>query len=80
MRLRFSRHAKNNMRLYKIGEDDIEEVLDAPDYIYEEGGRKVFIKKVRKFTDPLKVVTAMKADESVVVTVYPFSKAYWRKK
>ncbi len=76
--MRISRHARNNMRLYKIGEGDILEAIKSPDMSDKEGNKMIAIKKFQnKFSDyPLKVV--YNEDENFIITVYPLKKKKWR--
>ena len=43
--MKFSRHAKNNMRLYKIAEQDIIKVIETPDSTRKEGVRLTALKQ-----------------------------------
>jgi len=80
MRIKLSRHSKNNMRLYKISEEDILMTLKAPDVKGEETGKITAIKKIQsKFSGyPLKVIYTIKEKEIFVITVYPLKKKIWR--
>ena len=77
--MRFSRHAKNNMRLYGVTVADIEQVLEDPDRREEEGKYLVAYRQFfRRFGNlPLKVVSVME-DGQVIVSVYPLRKSYRR--
>ena len=77
--MRLSRHVKNNMRLYGISEEDIQETIDTPDYREKQTG-KVIVQKLfaERFSGyPLKVVYE-EAEETFVITAYPVKKAYRR--
>lgn len=56
--MKFSRHARNNMRLYNISERDISETIDLPEVSDREGIKTIAIKKIQgRFSGyPLKVV------------------------
>jgi len=41
--MKFSRHARNNMRLYNISERDISETIDLPEIIDREGIKMITI-------------------------------------
>ena len=78
--MKLSRHARNNIRLYKILETDIIETINAPDLNDREGDKLIAIKK---FTDkysgyPLKVVYKRVKGEEIVITSYPLKKNHWR--
>ena len=77
--MRFSRHAKNNMRLYGISIADVEMVLAAPNQRDQEGIYLIAYRQFfRRFDNlPLKVVYVIE-DELVIVTVYPLKKSYRR--
>jgi hypothetical protein len=42
--MKFSRHARNNMRLYNISEGDISEAIDLPEISDREGIKMIAIK------------------------------------
>ena len=77
--MKFSRHARNNMRLYGITADEVELTVDAPERREEEGPHVVayrhFLRRFGGF--PLKVVYVIE-EETVIVTVYPLRKTYRR--
>lgn len=79
MKIRLSRHARNNMRLYKITKSDIVNAINKGKQAKKEGGRFVAVKKFQKrFSGfPLKVVYKNK-DEIFIITAYPLKKAYRR--
>ncbi|MGB9715741.1 MAG: DUF4258 domain-containing protein [Thermodesulfovibrionales bacterium] len=78
--MKLSRHAKNNMRLYKIAEQDIINTIETPDSTDREGDRLIAIKKfLNKFSDyPLKVVYKQTRREMRIITAYPLKKKHWR--
>ena len=80
MRLKISRHARNNIRLYKISETDIINTIELPDYTEREGDKLIALKKIpKKFGGyPLKVVYMMENDEAFIITSYPLKKKHWR--
>lgn len=45
--LKITRHAKNNMRLYKITEKDIKIVLEQPETKFTEKDKYIAIKKIK---------------------------------
>jgi hypothetical protein len=78
--VRFSRHARNNMRLYNISEKDISETIGLPEVVDREGIKMIAIKKFqnRFLGYPLKVVYEKRENESFVITTYPLKKKLWR--
>jgi len=78
--LKFSRHAKNNMRLYGITDDEVELTISAPEQREAEGDYVVayrhFLRRFGGF--PLKVVYVMEDDEPLIVTAYPLRKTFRR--
>jgi hypothetical protein len=40
--MKFSRHARNNMKLYNISERDISEAIDRPEISDREGVKKLW--------------------------------------
>ncbi len=78
--MKTSRHARNNIRLYKISETDIINTIELPDSSDKEGNRLIAFKKFPKKYDgyTLKVVYEIKAGETFVITAYPLKKKRWR--
>ena len=78
--MRFSRHARNNMRLYKITEKDILKVLEEPDSTSRERGRLSAFKQFsNKFSEyALKVVYERSKKDTTIITAYPLKKKHWR--
>ena len=78
--MEISRHARNNMRLYKISEKDILNAIESAEVSSREGGKVVALKKFRdRFSGyPLKVVYETAANELFIVTVYPLKRKMWR--
>lgn len=77
--MRLSRHARNNMRLYGIHKEEIEQTIQSPEQTEQEGRYQVASKTFPgRFGDnPLKVVYVIE-DDVVVITAYPLRKAYRR--
>ena len=76
-----TRHAKNNIKLYKITMEDIEEVLEEAEIRYIEEDRYVAIKRIKgKFGNmPLKVVYMVEDDDKIIITAYPLRKTFERR-
>ncbi|HUT54574.1 MAG TPA: DUF4258 domain-containing protein [bacterium] len=74
------RHARNNMRLYGIGEADIVAAMNDPDREEMEGQKRVALKKFgERFGGyPLKVVYEGTEEEALVITAYPLKRKLWR--
>ncbi len=77
--MRLSRHAKNNIKLYDIEEDDIRKTIELPDIIDKEGIKTVVIKKFGgKYSGyPLKVVYEKIEEDLFIITTYPLKKKLW---
>lgn len=78
--MRFTRHARNNMRLYKISEQDILKVLNEPDSTSREGCRLTALRQFsNKFSGyALKVVYDRSRKDTTVITAYPLKRKHWR--
>jgi hypothetical protein len=78
--MKISRHARNNMRLYKVSERDIIGAIESPDVSAKEKNRMVVMKNFQdKFSGyPLKVAYEMVEKEIFIVTVYPLKRKLWR--
>jgi len=76
--MKLSRHAKNNMRLYKITEQDIIESIESPDSTEREGDKLIALKGfLHKYSHyPLKVVYKKTKDEMTIITVYPLKRKF----
>ncbi len=74
--IKISRHAKNNMRLYKISKDEIQNVIEKPQSLMQEGKKFIAISKLKgKFKERiLKVVYVIENDTKIVITIYPLKK------
>jgi hypothetical protein len=68
------------MRLYGIREADLLDAIQSPDLRSQERRRTVALKRFpHRFAGyPLKVVYREEEGEILIVTAYPFKKAYWR--
>ena len=77
--MKYSRHAKNNLRLYGITPADVEVTVTAPDRRDEEGGYLIAYRRFfRRYDDlPLKVVYVIE-DDVVIISAYPLKKSYRR--
>jgi len=78
--LRLSRHAKNNIKLYDIDENDIRKTIEFPDNIDKEGTKTIAIREFsRKYSGyPLKVVYERTKEDMFIITTYPLKKKLWR--
>ncbi len=77
--INLSRHVRNNMRLYKITEQDIIGAIDTPDERSEESGRLIGLKRFPgKYSGcPLKVVYRKTGPAITVITAYPLKRKHW---
>lgn len=78
--MRLSRHARSNIKLYEIAEDDIRKTIEFPDIMEKESSKTVVTKKFGgKYSDlPLKVVYEETKKGVFVITAYPLKKKLWR--
>lgn len=78
--MKLSRHARNNIKLYEIADDDIRKTIEVPDIIEKEGIKTVAIRKFKgKYSGyPLKVVYEKTHKGVFVITSYPLKKKMWR--
>ena len=78
--MKLSRHARNNVRLYKIDLEDIVLTISSPERTDTEGNRLVALKThPNKFSGyPLKVVYEQAGKDLTIVTAYPLKKKHWR--
>lgn len=75
--IKFTRHVKNNMRLYGITEGDIQYVIDKPAEYYQKNDRHVALKIIKdKFSNlPIKVIYKIEKGDTIIITSYPVKKA-----
>ncbi len=80
MKIKLSRHARNNIKLYNIDEDDIRKTIEFPDIIEKESLKTIAIKKFsgKHSGYPLKVVYEKREEALFVITTYPLKKKMWR--
>lgn len=78
--MRLSRHARSNIKLYEIEEDDIRKTIEFPDIIEKESLKTIAIKKFSgKYSGyPLKVVYEKTETDVFIITTYPLKKKLWR--
>jgi len=78
VKIKLSRHVRNNMRLYGILEEEILESIQKPDHREKEGGRIIVLKSFHgRFSGfPLKVVCGKGGNEFFIITAYPLKKSY----
>ncbi|MCK4359848.1 MAG: DUF4258 domain-containing protein [Candidatus Cloacimonetes bacterium] len=70
MNIRYSRHAKRRLKLYKITEKIISEILKEVNKL----GRQEITKKVQGFKNPIKVVCDVKENYITIITAYPLKR------
>jgi len=88
VKIRLSRHVRNNMKLYGILEADVAEAIQKPDSRDEESGKTVVLKRFsNRFSGfPLKVVYSAgfplprsiatgSGGEIFIITAYPLKKS-----
>lgn len=68
MKIRFSRHAKQRAKLYKIPQPVIEKILDEATLV---AGKQVIFSDIPQLSHPIKIVVAVENDTVTVVTNYP---------
>lgn len=68
--MRLSRHARNNIKLYEITDNDIRKTIEFPDIIEKESLKIIAIKRFSgKYSGyPLKVVYEKREEELFVIT------------
>jgi hypothetical protein len=78
--MKLSRHARNNIRLYKIELRDILLTIRSPDQTVMEGNRNVALRThPNRFSGyPLKVVYEQSGEDITIITAYPLKKKHWR--
>ena len=78
--MKMSRHARNNMRLYKISETDIIGAVESPDVSTKEENRTVATKNFQdRFSGyPPKVVYEKIENDIFILTAYPLKRKVWR--
>jgi len=73
--MKFSRHAKNNMRLYKITEQDIMETIESPKETGREDNKLIAVKKfINRFSGYALKVVYEKSEEEIVNYYVPSNK------
>lgn len=68
--IHFSRHAKRRMRLYRISQDAVADMLPSTD----TPGRHAITRRLADHKYPIKVVYDVQKESTVVITAYPVKK------
>ena len=71
MVVKFSRHAKQRAKLYKIPKSTVEKIL-ADSHLSD--GEHELLKNVSGFKYPIKIVVSVKSNVMSVITNYPLKK------
>ncbi|MEK7679855.1 MAG: DUF4258 domain-containing protein [Deltaproteobacteria bacterium] len=81
MKIKISRHARNNMRLYGIIESDIVDAVLSPDSTAIAKDKQIVLKNCKgRFSGfPLKVIYK-KGEGVFIITAYPLKKPFRRGK
>ena len=69
--IRFSRHAKQRIRLYRIPESVIAEIINEKDF---PAGHYELVKNAEGFSLPIKTVFEVADDSVTVITAYPLKR------
>lgn len=79
MGMKFSRHARNHLKLYKIDLKDIASAVNDPDDFELRDDKSIAIKYFTgKYSGyPLKVIYDGSGGAVFVITVYPLKKKLW---
>lgn len=72
--LKFTQHAKRRMRLYKITESEIEEVINSGIKSAFDTDKDEFIHQIRNRKLPLKIVCKRIEKDYLIITCYPLKK------
>lgn len=71
MKIKISRHAKRRMKLYKIPESEITDILSN---INLSRGEHEILKEIAGFKYPIKIVVSVEDQVITLVTSYPLKK------
>jgi len=76
--LKISRHARNNMRLYGIGVDDLCQAIESADFRDADESKLIAVKALpERFSEyPLKVVYEKSGRDIFIITLYPLKKRW----
>ena len=70
MEIKFSRHARRRMKLYKIPKDIVFDLVKHEKNL----GKQTIVKPVKGFTYPLKIVFDVTDSFVIIVTAYPLKR------
>lgn len=71
----FSRHARRRMKLYGISEEDVLHVLSRGKSQVTSDEKIVFFDEIKeRFSFPIKVISAYRDRNLVIISVYPFKR------
>ena len=75
LNIKFSRHAKRRMKLYKLKHEDIKQVIHNGEQILKSK-KIVYLLNLPKFKYPIKVVAENEEDYLYIITAYPLKRGY----
>lgn len=74
--IKFSRHAKRRMMLYKLQEEDVIEVIKKGNKESIGNNNFSFIASLDDFNYPIKAVCKVTGNDTLVITNYPLKKGW----
>lgn len=72
--IKYTRHAKRRMKLYKITENEIQTIINSGNKKTSFENKIEFMNKLPQKELPVKVVCKMKENDYIVITCYPLKK------
>ena len=72
MKIKFSRHSKQRMKLYSIPEQVVREIVEKK---YDQNkDNQVIIQQIKELKYPLKVIAKTEKDTILIITAYPIKR------
>ncbi len=72
MKIKFSRHSKQRMKLYSIPEHVVQEIIEKK---YDQNkDNQIIIQQIKELKYPLKIIAKTENDTILIITAYPIKR------
>ena len=75
LKIHFTRHAKQRMKLYNIGEDLVKTIIDSDEPQKNSDDKIVYIAHAGNFPYPVKVICKIEKETLIIISCYPLKRS-----